>query len=152
MSAVSFTERSFQVVDGPMGAADLVLGTLVTATDARALGDALAWRRNRDFLAPRTEEAGAVLELRALVELIDHIDPVARGEQPGPLTLTQPQVVLLAETAAGYVHERGDEDFSPAPERDRLARLGALTQPLLDLCSVFHDAQAELRAHHHHGR
>lgn len=145
MTGVSFAARSFQVVDGPMGARDLVLGTLVTAADARALADALAWRRNRDHLAAPAEDADAVLALRAIVELVDQLETLTSGDHAGPMTLTKPQVVLLAETSATYVAERGSEEFTPAPEAERLGRLRSLTGPLFDLVGGFAGAEAELR-------
>ena len=146
MVGVSFATRSFQVVDGPMGARDVVLGTLVTTSDARALADALAWRRSRDHLAAPAEDAAAVLALRSIVELVDHLETLTTGDHAGPMTLTQTQVVPLAETAATYVAERGAEEFTPLPERERLSRLRALTSPLFDLGAGFNAAQEQLRA------
>jgi len=146
MTAVSFDTRSFQVVDGPLGARDVVLGTLVTNADARALADALSWRRNRDFVATPMEDAGAIQSLRAMVELLDQVEMLTSGDHAGPMTLTCPQVVLLAETAAAYVHERGDEDFLALPERDRIARLRSLMTPLFDLVAGFNSAMEQLRA------
>lgn len=146
MVGVSFAERSFQVVDGPMGSRDLVLGTLVTTADARALADALAWRRTRDHLAAPAEDADAVLALRAIIELVDQLETLTTGDHAGPMTLSQPQVVLLAETVATYVAERGSEEFTPAPERERLTRLRTLTDPLFDLVAAYAGAREELAA------
>lgn len=146
MAAVSFATRSFQVVDGPLGTRDIVLGTLVTTADARALADALAWRRSRDFLAVPAQDAESVLRLRSLVDLLDQVEALTRGDHTGPLTLTHQQVIMLAETAATYVGDRGGEEFTPPPERERLARLRGLTQPLFDLSRDFNGAWAELRA------
>ena len=146
MVGVSFATRSFQVVDGPMGAHDVVLGTLVTVGDARVLADALSWRRTRDHLARPAESADEVLALRALVELVDHLETLTTGDHAGPMTLTQPQVLLLTESVAAYVVERGSEEFTPAPERERLARLRALSEPLFDLVAGFNAASEQLRA------
>lgn len=147
MEAVSFTSRRFQIVDGPAGARDIVLSTIVSAADARALGFALSWQRQMDFLAPAVEAADQVLALRALVALVDQFEELQSGG--GPVMLTEAQVLLLAEASHRYVAARDVDGHQPAPERERIGRLKGLGGPLFDLVADFAGARAEAEPHLH---
>jgi hypothetical protein len=140
---VSFAPRSFHVVPGPLGHQEVAVATVLSAADARALGEAVAWQRTQDFLAPSIEDAGGVQALRAIVRLVDVLDELPEG---GPVTLSQGQVALLAEAASRYVAERDVEGHQPAPERERLGKLRELQGPLFDTVADFAGAEAELRA------
>jgi hypothetical protein len=149
MAPVSFTPRTFQVVPGPAGTRDVVLSTIVSADDARALSAALAWQRSRQYLAPEMESADQVLALRAMVGLLDELEVVAGTSHGGPMTLTEPRVVMLAEASSMYVAERdGAEGYQAPAERERLGHLRALGGPLFDVVADFAGARAEAREHH----
>jgi hypothetical protein len=140
---MSFTSRRFMVVSGPMGDQDVVLSTILGSADARALRDALAWQRSTDFLAPSVEHADDVLALLALVALLDQVEEIAGSTHGGPTTLTEPQVAMLAEASTRYVAERDIDAHQPLPERERINRLKALSDPLFDLVAHFVGAREE---------
>lgn len=146
MEAVSFTSRRFQIADGPAGTRDVVLSTIVSAADARALGSALSWQRQADYLAPATESADQVLALRALVLLVDQFEALQSGG--GPVMLREDQVLLLAEASHRYVAARDVDGHQPPQERERIARLKSLGGPLFDLVADFAGAQAEAAEQH----
>lgn len=143
MDAVSFTSRRFQIVDGPYGSRDVVLSTIVSAADARALTAALSWQRQTDYLAPGIEAADQVLALRALVVLVDQFEELSGTSHGGPITLTEPQLALLAEAGARYVATRDVDGHQPLVERERIAALRGLNGPLFDLVADFAGARAE---------
>jgi hypothetical protein len=149
MEGVSFSTRSFQVVDGPGGVPTVLLGAIVTVADARALADAASWWRSAEYLAPRIEDAEAVLALRSVVELLDQFEALAAGDHAGPVTLARRQVALLAEVVARYLSERDGDDYQAPAERERIGRLRALRDPLFDLVAAFAGAEAELHAYQH---
>jgi hypothetical protein len=123
-----------------------MLGTLVSAADARALAAALAWQRAKEYLAPAVEAADDVLALRALVGLLDQLEHLADESQGGPLVLTEPQVALLAEVTTMYVSERDTDDYQAPAERERLQRLRGLSDPLFELVGHFAGAREEAEA------
>ena len=144
---MSFATRSFRIAPGPLGSEDVVLDTLITAVDARALSTALAWLRSREYLAPEIDSADTVLALRALVVVVDLLDDVTvDGGQGAPLSLRQDQVLLLAEGANRYVAERDIEGYMDPRERERLERLRILGERLFDSSADFAGAVAEYAA------
>ena len=130
---MSFVQARYQPVVAADGSRRVELTTMVGAADARALSDALAWQRAREFLAPAVESFEQVLALRALVRLVDQLDEVADKPDGGPLVLNEPDVAMLAEVSTTYVAERDTEEHQARPERERIARLRDLTEPLFDL-------------------
>lgn len=143
---VSFTDRSFRVAPVAGGGSEVVLTSLVSAADAKALSTALAWMRTREHLAPAMESAEQVLALRSIVALVDLLDEV--GEHPPgiPVDLRGPQVRLLAEAVSRHVAERdADEGYAPPAERDRLKRLRGISGRLFDAVADFAGAEAEAR-------
>lgn len=149
MDAVSFTTRSFQIADGPMGAREVVLGTLVSVADARALATAIAWQRSRRFQPVAVEAPDDVLELRRMVGLLDQLEALGDGEHAGPLTFSRAQVSMLAEAAATYLAEFDVDAFQSPELRERLSALRRLTDALFDLSAAFAGAEAEAAAQLH---
>lgn len=146
MSAVSFIDNSFRVAPFAGGERHVVLDTLVSAVDARALADALAWQRARDFLPTSVESGDQVLALRAIMTLTDLLDTVVEGGAGAPLTLTRPQVALLAEAASRYVTERDTDGYAEPRERDRIVRLRTLCDRLFDRTADLAGAEDEVAA------
>lgn len=137
----AFMDRSYRIAaDGR----SVVCDTVVAVEDNAALADALDWRRRqagRDDL----QDAGAVLELRALMGVDDML---ASARDVGPdavLTLSREQGAILCEVGGAYVSERDIEDYQPPEERDRIARLRTIGGPLMDLCCEFAAAENEAR-------
>jgi hypothetical protein len=114
--------------------------------DNESLSEALAWRRE-EIGRHGLEDAGAVVELRALMTL----DDLLAGEREvGPeatLTLTRDQAGMLAQISGAYVTERDTDGYQPPEERDRIARLRAMAGALMDLCCEFSAAEDEAREH-----
>jgi len=97
-----------------------------------ALADALSWHVNRRFQSG-TLEADKVIELRTAGALADRIDQLRGVEGRAPLRLNADQVRLLIEAASSYLMERNVDSYQSPEERERLAELAALVDPLFDL-------------------
>jgi hypothetical protein len=141
MDAVSFASANLQVVPVAGGSTEIVASALLTATDGRALGDALAWQRAQDHQVQTFDTVEAVLAFRSLAALVDEIETVAGQAPGGPITLTAGQAALLAEAAHRYVAVRDSDEHLPQRERERIDRLRSLGGPLFELVARF--AQAE---------
>jgi hypothetical protein len=146
MTVVSFTDRSFRIAPTAGGGDEVVLTTLVSAADAKALVAALAWLRARDHLAPALESADDVLALRALVALIDQLDEIGDSAPGAPVTLGGAPLRLLAEGVARYRAERDGDAYVAPSERDRIVRLRAVGDRLFDAVADLAGAEAEARA------
>ena len=99
-----------------------------------AMADALSWDVNRRFQAGALE-ADTVLELRATGALADRIDEHRGAEGLGPVRLSAEQVRLLLGAISAYVSERDIEGYQPPEERERIAEMSGLIDPLFDLAS-----------------
>ena len=139
----TFMDRSYRIA--PDGRS-VVCYAVVGQDDSESLSQALAWRRE-EIGRHGVEDAGAVLELRALMTL----DDLLAGErQIGPdatLTLSSDQARMLCQISGAYVTERDTDSYQPPEERDRIARLRNLAGPLMDLCCEFAAAEDEAREH-----
>jgi hypothetical protein len=139
----AFMDRSYRIA--PDGRS-VVCYAVVGRDENEALGDALAWRRE-EIGRRGLEEAGAVLELRALMTL-DDLLAVSREFGPeATLALTRDQARLLCQVGSAYVTERDTESYQPPEERDRIALMRELAGPLMDLCCEFAAAEDEAREH-----
>jgi hypothetical protein len=145
MEAMSFSSTSWQVLPFAGGAREMTVNTLVGSADARALADALSWQRAQDHLATAMETVEGILALRELIGTHDTMEAVGTSEHGGPVTLTMPQVALLAEAAARYVASRDHEGHQPLEDRERSERLRHLAGPLFELVGSF--ARHEREAH-----
>lgn len=147
MSMVSFADRSFRVAPLAGGVSEVVMTSLVSAADAKALSTALAWMRTREHLAPAMESAEQVLALREMVALVDLLDEVGENAPGMPVDLRGAQVRLLTEAVSRHVAERdADEGYAPPAEHDRLKRLRAISGRLFDATADFAGAEAEVAA------
>ena len=139
----AFMDRSYRIA--PDGRS-VVCHAVVGQEDSESLSQALAWRR--DEIGRRgIEDAGAVLELRALMTLDDLL---AADREIGPeatVTLSSDQARMLCQLSGAYVTERDTDSYQPPEERDRIARLRSLAGPLMDLCCDFAAAEDEAREH-----
>jgi hypothetical protein len=98
-----------------------------------ALADALSWHMTRSFQLGALDDAEAVLELRGAGALADRLDEHRGMEGMAPVRLNADQARLLIGAAAAYVSERDVESYQPPEERERLAELSGLIDPLFDL-------------------
>lgn len=143
MTPPTFTDRQYRVAGGGGG---VVVDAPGLPVDLDALRDALAWRRTESSVA-ELHDVDAVLALRALISLDDRL--LAALETGGEIvlvTLTREDVVTLCGLAADYVTARDVEEYQPLDERERIARLRALSGTLMDTCSEFAAAEDEARA------
>jgi hypothetical protein len=111
-----------------------------------ALADALSWHVTRSFRVGGLDEAGAVLELRAAGALADRLDEHRGIEGLATVRLNADQVRLLIGAASAYVMERDVESYQPPEERERIAQLSALVDPLFDLVADLDRADEVLDA------
>jgi hypothetical protein len=98
-----------------------------------ALADALSWQVNRSFQAGALDEADSVLELRSAGALADRLDEHRGVEGRAPVRLNADHVRVLIAAAVAYVSERDVESYQPPEERERIAELSGLVDPLFDL-------------------
>lgn len=139
----AFMDRSYRIA--PDGRS-VVCYAVVGQEENESLGEALAWRRD-EIGRNGLEEAGDVLELRALMTLDDLLAVQREVGPEATLTLTRDQAGLLCQISGAYVNERDTDGYQPPEERDRIARLRNLAGPLIDLCCEFAAAEAEAREH-----
>jgi hypothetical protein len=114
------------------------------ATRRSALADALSWHVNRRFQSGALE-ADKVLELRAAGALADRIDVLRGVEGRAPVRVNADQVRALIEAASSYLMERNVDSYQSPEERERLAELSALIDPLFDLVAELDRADEVLR-------
>jgi hypothetical protein len=143
MDAMSFADANLQVVAVAGGEQQLVLATLVSGADSRALAESLAWQRSQDHQVTAMDTPEAVIAFRALVTLLDEIETIA-DQDGGPVMLSGDQVGLLAESAARYVAARHSEEHLPQPESERIDRLRGLIAPLFERVSQMAGAREQL--------
>jgi predicted ATPase len=143
MDVVSFADANLQVVAVAGGGQQLVLATLLSGADGRALADSLAWQRSQDHQVAALDTPEAVLAFRLLATLLDEIETIA-DQDGGPVILTHGQVALLAESAARYVAARHSEEHLPQRETERIARLRGLVGPLFERVSQMASASEHL--------
>jgi hypothetical protein len=118
-----------------------------TAEEKRraALADALSWHVTRQFQAAEME-AEKVLELRAAGALADRFDEFRGTEGRAPVRLNAEQVRMLIEAVVSFISERDVESYQPPEERERIAELSGLVDPLFDLALELDRADGVLSA------
>ena len=118
-----------------------------TAEEKRraALADALSWHVTRRFQTGELE-ADKVIELRAAGALADRIDKFRGVEGRAPVRLDADQVRLLIEAVVSFISERDVESYQPPEERERIAELSSLVDPLFDLALELDRADGVLAA------
>jgi hypothetical protein len=110
-----------------------------------AVADALSWHLNRRFQAGSLETDN-VLELRAAGALADRLDEHRGLEGRAPVRLTADQARVLIDAVSAYVMERDTESYQPPEERERIAALSGLVDPLFDLVAQLDRADEVLQA------
>jgi hypothetical protein len=110
-----------------------------------ALADALSWHITRRFQSGELD-ADAVLDLRAAGVLADRLDEHRGVDGMAPVRVNADHVRVLIEAAWAYIAERDVEAYQPPEERERIASLVALTDPLFDLLGELDRADEVLRA------
>jgi hypothetical protein len=113
--------------DGHLAAVELA------APEARALADALSFYLRRRFGADEVDLSAKALALRSLAGVSDRLSALAAAELGGRLMLTEDEIRGTREALCLYVAERDRESYQPPEERERLAALRALNEPLGDL-------------------
>jgi hypothetical protein len=110
-----------------------------------ALADALSWHVQRRF---QTEalEAEKVLQLRAAGALADRLDEFRGVEGRAPVRVNADQVRVVIEASSAYRSERDVESYQSPEERERLAVLADLIDPLFDLAADLDRADEVLAA------
>jgi hypothetical protein len=110
-----------------------------------ALADALSWHVQRRFQTDSLE-AEKVIELRAAGALADRLDQFRGEEGRAPVRLGADQVRLIIEASSAYRSERDIDGYQSPEERERLAMLGDLIDPLFDLLAELDRADEVLAA------
>jgi hypothetical protein len=110
-----------------------------------ALADALSWHLNRRFQTDALE-TDTVLELRAAGAFADRLDEFRGVEGRAEVRMNADQARLLIEAASAYRSERDVESYQSPEERERLAELAGLVDPLFDLVADLDRADRVLAA------
>jgi hypothetical protein len=111
-----------------------------------ALADALSWQVTSRFQAGALDDAEAVLEMRAAGALADRLDQHRGLEGRAPVRVNADHVRLLIGAASAYVMERDVESYQAPEERERIAQLRELIDPLFDLVANLDRADEVLGA------
>ena len=104
----------------------------LTGPEGAALASALSFYVRRRFGTEEIELSGHALSLRSLTALSDRLGSLVATDLGGRLTLSEVELRGLREALCFYVAERDTDSYQPAEERDRLAELRALSEPLGD--------------------
>ena len=110
-----------------------------------ALADALSFHVQRRFQVDDLE-AEKVLQLRAAGALADRFDQFRGVEGRAQVRLTADQVRMIIEAVMGYRAERDIDSYQSPEERERLALMGRLIDPLFDLLADIDRADEVLSA------
>ena len=110
-----------------------------------ALADALSWHIQRRFQTENIETE-KVLQLRAAGALADHLDEFRGEEGRAPVRVSAEQVRVIIEASSAYRSERDVEGYQSPEERDRLAVLASMIDPLFDLLGALDRADEVLAA------
>jgi hypothetical protein len=110
-----------------------------------ALADALSWHVNRRFQTDALE-AEKVIELRGAGALADRLDEFRGVEGRAEVRLNADNVRMVIEAASAYRSERDVDSYQSPEERERLAVLGGVIDPLFDLLADLDRADEVLAA------
>jgi len=131
--------REIVMTPGPRGSqAEAVFD--LSSTQITALAAALAHH-------PRTRFAGAtldteeVLELHGLDALAEQLDGLAALDGHAAVRTGADGVSALARAALVYVRERDTESYQSPEERERIAALSDLADPLIELACELRRAE-----------
>lgn len=110
-----------------------------------ALADALSWHVNRRFQTDALE-AEKVIELRYAGALADRLDEFRGVEGRAEVRLNADHVRMVIEAASAYRSERDVDSYQSPEERERLAVLSGVVDPLFDLLADLDRADEVLAA------
>ena len=110
-----------------------------------AIADAVSWHVQRRFQTGALE-AEKVIELRAAGALADSLDEFRGQEGRAPVRLGADQVRLIIEAISAYRSERDIDSYQSPEERERLAVLAGMVDPLFDLLANLDRADEVLAA------
>jgi hypothetical protein len=110
-----------------------------------ALADALSFHVQRRFQTGGLETE-KVLQLRAAGALADRLDEFRGVEGRAEVRVGADQVRLIIEAVMEYRSERDVDSYQSPEERDRLALMGELIDPLFDLVAELDRADQVLAA------
>jgi hypothetical protein len=114
----------------------------LTAREAAALADALSFYLRRRFVGGELELIAQALSLRSFTELSDRLGALTTAGAGGRLLLSEQELRGLREALCLYLAERDTESYQPPEERERLAELHEINEPLGDLLTVLPKAPA----------
>ncbi len=114
----------------------------LAAVEAAALADALSFYLRRRFVGGELELAAQALSLRCFTELSDRLGTLRSAGVGGRLLLSEEDLRGLREAVCLYLAERDTESYQPPEERERLAELHEINEPLGDLLTVLPKAPA----------
>ena len=114
----------------------------LAAVEAAALADALTFYLRRRFAGGELELAAQALSLRCFTELSDRLGTLRSAGVGGRLLLSEEDLRGLREAVCLYLAERDTESYQPPEERERLAELHEINEPLGDLLTVLPKAPA----------
>jgi hypothetical protein len=127
--------------DGPHAEAVVDLSEAeVAAVDA-----AVAYYRRRRF-ARSTLDAKETLAMREVGALADALDDLAAAGGHAVVRVGTDEAAALVEAARTYLDERDTDSYQSPEERDRLAALGTLVDPLEQLEDELRAAARRLAA------
>jgi hypothetical protein len=108
----------------------------LSEAQAAAIADALSYYERTRF-ATQALDAAQVLALRTVGALVDQIHSLAAAGGSAELRMSVADVSDLVHAAAAYLDERDTDSYQSPEERDRLAALRVLIEPLTDIvCHV----------------
>ena len=129
LDVMALAHRELVLAPAPDGPVPIAVFDLSDA-HARALADALAYHRRVQFSGPLDADAALALrEATVAGELFSELAPAERHV----IRLDAGQTALASRAAAFYVAERDGESYQSPEERERLAALNELSEPLRDL-------------------
>jgi hypothetical protein len=114
----------------------------LSSTQVAAVAAALAHSRRTRF-GSAALDADEVLELRALSTLAEQIDQLAALGGHAVVRTDADGASALAQAALTYVRERDTESYQSPEERERLAALRDLADPLIELACELRRAGRE---------
>jgi hypothetical protein len=115
----------------------------LAAAQVSAVGEALVYYRRVRF-AGQALDAAAVLKMRALDGLAEQAHTPGEGAGQIVFRINAADARVLAETCALYVADRDVESYQSPEERDRIALLSALSEPLRQVSVDLRAAEAQL--------
>jgi hypothetical protein len=136
--------REIVVAPGPEGPRPEAVFDLSEA-QASAVADALSHHQRANFGAEALD-ADRALALRALSALADQVGELAAAGSNGVLRVGPDGAATLVHAVVAYLDDRDTEGYQPPEERERLAMLHELLEPLMDLTCELRSFPREQRA------